>query len=470
MLFNTLPFFLFLPVVFVLHWFVFGKSGKWQNVLLLVASYYFYACWDYRFLLLLVFSTALDFFSGLRIQAAATERARKAWLYASIGINLGFLAVFKYYNFFVTSLVEAVGHLGIHVNVWTFKILLPVGISFYTFHGISYVIDVYKRRVLPTTKVLDYALFVSYFPLLVAGPIERATHLLPQLESKREFNYAKAIDGLRQALWGLFKKVVVADNLASFVHFYFTSPASHSSYELLLGIVFFTVQIYCDFSGYSDIAIGVSKLFGIDLMENFRYPYFARSIREGWTKWHISLTSWLRDYVYPALWSPRRRMWVVALNTFVLMLIVGLWHGANWTFLAWGLVHGFYLAVPILFPALRVKHKAASTLKDLPYMVFTFSLSAFSLVLFRSTDLHNAYNYYTGLFCNWSGKMPAYGHLKYLAVVAFMFAVEWKMRNRNHGLDGFFVNAIARRIFYFVLFWLVLYNLGNEHDFIYFQF
>ena len=470
MLFNSFNFAIFMPVVFIIYWVVNEKSLKLQNILLLLASYFFYACWDYRFLFLLIFSTFLDFFTGLRMLSAKTKDKKKAWFWLSICINLGILGFFKYYNFFIDSFADGFSFLGIKANFWTLQVILPVGISFYTFHGLSYVIDIYKNRIEPEKNFIDYAVFVSFFPLLVAGPIERATHLLPQIKRVRIFDYSKAVDGLRQILWGLFKKVVVADNLAAFVHFYFTAPASHSSYELLLGIVFFTVQIYCDFSGYSDIAIGVSKLFGIDLMENFRYPYFARSIRESWTKWHISLTSWLRDYVYPAMWSPRRRMWVVALNTCVLMLIVGLWHGANWTFLAYGLLHGFYLAVPILFPALHVKHKAASTLKDLPYIILTFSLRAFSAVLFRATDLHTAYTYYASLFGNWSGKMPAYGHLKYLAVVAFMFAVEWKMRNKQHGLDGFFANVIARRIFYFVLFWLVLYNLGNEHDFIYFQF
>ena len=295
MLFNSLNFAIFLPIVFILYWFATKGNLRLQNILLLVASYFFYACWDWRFLFLLIFSTLLDYFTGIKIHEAVSRKNKIIWLWLSIGINLGFLGVFKYYNFFADSFAHALSLLGLQANFVTLQVILPVGISFYTFHGLSYVLDIYYKRIKPERNFIDYSVFVSFFPLLVAGPIERATHLLPQILKKREFDYAKAVDGLRQILWGLFKKMVIADSCAEYANTIFNNSAAYSGTTLVLGALFFAFQIYCDFSGYSDIALGTARLFGIDLLRNFAFPYFSRDIAEFWRRWHISLSSWFRD-------------------------------------------------------------------------------------------------------------------------------------------------------------------------------
>ena len=297
MLFNSISFAIFLPIVFSLYWLL-RKNIKFQNILLLVASYYFYGCWDWRFMFLLAFSTFLDYYSGIKIEEATSKSLKKMWLIISVGINLGFLGVFKYYNFFADSFAEFLGNFGLNVHPWTLQIILPVGISFYTFHGLSYIIDIYKDRIKAERNIVDYSVFVSFFPLLVAGPIERATHLLPQIKKERVFNYSQAVDGMRQILWGLFKKMVIADNCAIYANEIFSNPESQSGSNLVLGAIFFTFQIYGDFSGYSDIALGVARLFGIELLKNFNYPYFSRDIAEFWRRWHISLSTWFRDYLY----------------------------------------------------------------------------------------------------------------------------------------------------------------------------
>lgn len=336
MLFNSLDFAIFFPVVFLLYWFVFNKSIRIQNFFLIVASYFFYASWDYRFLFLLIFSTFLDYITGLKIFQSTNSKERKFWLWLSVSVNLGFLGIFKYYNFFVSSFAEAIAIFGLHVTVSSLQVILPVGISFYTFHGLSYVFDLYNRKISPTTNFVDYALFVSFFPLLVAGPIERATHLLPQMKSPREFKYDEAVDGLRQILWGLFKKIVVADNCAKHVDIIFNNYQDQSGSTLLFGAVLFAFQIYGDFSGYSDIALGSARLLGFDLIQNFAFPYFSRDIAEFWRRWHISLTTWFRDYLYIPLGGSRGTRWQVIRNTFIIFLVSGFWHGANWTFVFWG--------------------------------------------------------------------------------------------------------------------------------------
>ena len=282
MFFNSLNFAVFFPVVFVLYWFVTNKSLKAQNILLLLASYFFYACWDWRFLFLLIFSTFLDYYTGLKMDERSTDRQRKVWFWLSIGINLGFLGVFKYYNFFADSLATSLATLGVTVSPYSLSVVLPVGISFYTFHGVSYVIDIYKRRILPERNFIEYSVFVSFFPLLVAGPIERATHLLPQIKKSRVFDYSTAVDGMRQVLWGMFKKVVIADKCAEYANMVFNNSADYSGSDHVLGAVFFAFQIYCDFSGYSDIALGTARLLGIELLKNFNFPYFSRDIAEFW--------------------------------------------------------------------------------------------------------------------------------------------------------------------------------------------
>ncbi len=298
MLFNSISFALFLPIVFMLYWLLAKKDLIYQNGLLLVSSFFFYACWDWRFLFLLIFSIVLDYVTAIKMSESLTISSKRFWFWLSVIVNVGFLGVFKYYNFFATSLTESLSQFGVHINPWTLKVILPVGISFYTFHGLSYVIDIYNDRIKPEKNFIDYAVFVSFFPLLVAGPIERATHLLPQIKMKRKFNYLQLTDGLRQILWGLFKKIVIADNCAEFANQIFNNADSHNGSALFLGALFFTFQIYGDFSGYSDIALGTARLFGIDLLRNFAFPYFSRDIAEFWRRWHISLSSWFKDYLY----------------------------------------------------------------------------------------------------------------------------------------------------------------------------
>jgi D-alanyl-lipoteichoic acid acyltransferase DltB (MBOAT superfamily) len=347
MLFNSFEYLIFLPAVFLLYWMIKPEKYRWQNVILIIASYIFYGFWDYRFLFLLVFSTSLDYFTGLKIFEAKSIQYKKIWLLISIVINLGFLGFFKYYNFFIESFSDLLSNVGLQAHPWTLRIILPVGISFYTFHGLSYVLDIYHGKIKPTRNIIDYSLFVSFFPLLVAGPIERATHLLPQLQKPRRFKAHNATDGLKQMLWGFFKKIVIADNCAVIVNNVFENYASLPASALVVGAIFFSFQIYGDFSGYSDIASGSARLFGIELLRNFSYPYFSRDIAEFWRRWHISLTTWFRDYLYIPLGGSRGSRKQTVRNTFIIFLVSGFWHGANWTFIVWGLVHAL-LFLPLL--------------------------------------------------------------------------------------------------------------------------
>lgn len=347
MFFNSFAFAVFLPIVFILYWFVFNKNKSSQNLLLIVASYYFYSCWDWRFLFLLVFSTFLDYYTGIQIEKGSKETTRKFWFWLSIGVNLGFLGVFKYYNFFASSFSDLLQGVGLKTSPFLLDVVLPVGISFYTFHGLSYVIDIYYKRIKAEYNFVDYSLFVSYFPLLVAGPIERATHLLPQVKVKRAFDFEKAKAGIYQFIWGLLKKVVIADTCATYANAIFDHYTAMNSLSLILGAVYFAFQIYGDFSGYSDMALGMSKLFGIDLLKNFNYPYFSRDIAEFWRRWHISLSSWFKDYLYIPLGGSKGSKINQVRNVFIIFIVSGFWHGANWTYLAWGFLNGLYF-LPLL--------------------------------------------------------------------------------------------------------------------------
>ena len=385
MLFNSIEFALFLPVVFGLYW-MFGRNPGRQNLLLFAASYFFYAQWDWRFMFLLLFSTLLDFYTGLKIASSEDAGKRKIWFLTSIIINLGFLGVFKYYNFFTSSFAEAMHRLGIGCDPWLIEVILPVGISFYTFHGLSYVVDIYKKQIAAEENFVDYAVFVSFFPLLVAGPIERATHLLPQIKRQRTFSYPAAIDGLRQILWGLFKKIVIADNCAVFANEIFGHSASYSGSTLFLGALFFTFQIYGDFSGYSDIALGTARLFGIELLRNFAFPYFSRDIAEFWRRWHISLSSWFKDYLYIPLGGSKGGLWKKIRNTLVIFLVSGFWHGANWTFVVWGLINALYF-IPLLIAnknrnnlEIVAQGKILPGWKDAIYMITTFLMTVFAWI------------------------------------------------------------------------------------------
>ncbi|MCE3259844.1 MAG: acyltransferase, partial [Bacteroidetes bacterium] len=445
MLFNTPGFAFFLIIVFVLYWFVFGKNYRRQNVLLLVASYYFYSCWDYRFLFLLIFSTLLDYFTAIRMHEAKDKAGKKFWFWLSIGINLGFLGVFKYFNFFADSFADLVSLFGFQPNVWSINVILPVGISFYTFHGLSYVIDIYYDRIKPEKNFVDYSVFVSYFPLLVAGPIERATHLLPQIQKSRHFDYAKATDGLRQILWGLFKKVVIADNCAEFANTIFNNSQDYSGSTLFVGALFFTFQIYCDFSGYSDIALGTSRLFGIELLRNFAYPYFSRDIAEFWRRWHISLSTWFRDYLYIPLGGSKGGTWMKVRNTFIIFLVSGFWHGANWTFIFWGALNAIYF-LPLLLSnknrdhlEIVAKGKYFPSLRELAGILTTFTLTVFAWIFFRAENLTHAFQYVAGIFKGPLLSKPEISFAAYvqLVLVALFLIMEWVGRQEQYALAKF---------------------------------
>jgi alginate O-acetyltransferase complex protein AlgI len=480
MLFNSIPFLIFLPIVFVLYWFVFRKNLKAQNILLLVASYFFYASWDYRFLFLLMFSTMLDYVTGIKMGEAETAKSRKFWFWLSIVVNLGFLGVFKYYNFFVASFADLLSNIGLTPNVWTLQVILPVGISFYTFHGLSYVIDIYYERIRPEKNFIGYSVFVCYFPLLVAGPIERATHLLPQIKVPRRFNSDEAIKGVEQILWGFFKKVVIADTVAGFVTMVYDDPASYSSNALILASIGFSFQIYCDFSGYSDIAIGTSKLLGIDLLRNFNFPYLSRNIAEFWRRWHISLSSWFRDYLYLPLGGSKIGPFISLRNIFIVFLVSGIWHGANWTFVIWGAVHACLFIPSFLMRTNNEKQRddLITYQQRLPHfveviqVVITFCLVTVAWVFFRAQSVSEAFLILRGIFSNVQGKELTFQNtqlMAYLLAFTAFFLVSAYFLYRQNSL----VKQRKRIMFSTSLVLLVLITLLGEfsqHSFIYFQF
>lgn len=483
MLFNSISFALFLPIVFILYWFIAKRNLKLQNLFLLVSSYFFYACWDWRFLVLLIFSTSLDYFTGIKIYESANQYIKRNWLLISICVNLGFLGIFKYYNFFVASFADGLSLLGLRANFGSLNVILPVGISFYTFHGLSYVIDIYNNRIKPEKSRIDYSVFVSFFPLLVAGPIERATHLLPQIIKKREFNYLKAIDGLRQILWGLFKKIVIADNCAIYANTIYNNSSDFSGSTLILGALFFAFQIYCDFSGYSDIALGTARLFGIELLKNFAFPYFSRDIAEFWRRWHISLSSWFRDYVYIPLGGSKCSMWKKVRNIFIIFIISGFWHGANWTFIAWGLLNFIYILPSIIFKTNRnsldivAKGKYAPSIKELLSIGITFGLTTFAWIFFRATNIKHAINYISGIFSPSLYTIPSFPGIGAARATVFItcifIIVEWYGRDQEYAIAllGIRWNRIFRWAFYSLIIFLIgLFMQSGETPFIYFQF
>ncbi|MES2779638.1 MAG: MBOAT family O-acyltransferase [Bacteroidota bacterium] len=487
MLFNSITFAIFFPIVFGLYWFVCYKQLKFQNALLLVASYYFYANWDWRFLFLLIFSTLLDYYTGIKMSDTPNARTRKFWFILSICINLGFLGIFKYYNFFVSSFADGLNVLGIHFNYRTLDVILPIGISFYTFHGLSYVIDIYKKRIPAEKNFIDYALFVSFFPLLVAGPIERATHLLPQLKKARTFSYIKAADGLKQILWGLFKKIVIADQCAKYADLLFNNVGEYSGLSLVMGALFFTFQIYCDFSGYSDIALGTSRLLGIELLRNFAFPYFSRDIAEFWRRWHISLSSWFRDYLYIPLGGSMGSTWTKVRNTFIIFLISGFWHGANWTFIIWGLLNALYIMPSILFSTNRrnidsvAQGKLFPSLKELFAMMTTFGLTVFAWIFFRAPNIHLALTYIQRMFSQlFDASSLAQAQQLFslqigwgLAILLVLFLIiEWMGREYQYALAniGIVWPKAVRWSFYYALIIAIISFSESEQQFIYFQF
>ncbi|MEO6254688.1 MAG: MBOAT family O-acyltransferase [Ferruginibacter sp.] len=478
MLFNSLDFALFLPIVFILYWFATKNNFKLQNILLLFASYFFYACWDYRFLFLLMFSTLLDYFSGIKIFEAENKKKRICWLWLSICINLGFLGYFKYYNFFISSFAEGFTALGMKFSIRTLQIILPVGISFYTFHGLSYVIDIYKKRIKPEHNFINYAVFVSFFPLLIAGPIERATNLLPQVIKKREFDHSKAVDGLRQILWGLFKKIVIADNCAVYADAVFNNYNDYSGITLFWGALFFAFQIYCDFSGYTDIAIGTARLFGINLLRSFSFPYFSRNIAEFWRRWNISLSTWFRDYLYIPLGGSKGGVWMKTRNIFIIFLVSGFWHGANWTFIAWGLINAIYILPSVLVKTNRnnlnivAQGRYLPNLKELLSMVVTFSLTVFAWIFFRAENIEHATGYISKLFSFSAISKPFSVPVALVLLIAGFVIVEWQGREQQYAIadTGLKWPKIIRWAMYYGLALAIFYFTTAGKPFIYFQF
>ena len=449
-----------------------------QNRLLILASYFFYSCWDVRFTFLLIFSTLLDFFSGWMIEGTTSRKKKLLWLWISIAINLGFLGVFKYYNFFVESLQSLVGNSEGTSHFSILEIILPVGISFYTFHGLSYVIDIYYGRIKAERNFIDYAVFVSFFPLLVAGPIERATHLLPQIKNSRVFTFEKGVDGVKQILWGLFKKVVIADNCAEFANKIFDHPDLYGGSSHVLGAVFFSFQIYGDFSGYSDIALGSARLLGIELLKNFSFPYFSRDIAEFWRRWHISLSSWFKDYLYIPLGGSKGGMLKAVRNTFIIFIVSGFWHGANYTFIIWGLLNALFIMPSIIRKANRknidivAKGKLLPSLNEAFSMLFTFGLTTFAWIFFRASSVTKAFEFIAAIFQSSLLSMPTDTSKSLFMFIAFFVFIEWLGRENNYAIQNikFMKNKWMKWLFYYSIAMSIFMFAGKEQQFIYFQF
>jgi len=472
MLFNSIPFALFLILVFCGYWFIFNKNLRIQNAFIFATSYLFYGWWDWKFLFLISGSALVGFCVGLMLEKTEDLYTRKILVGIAITINILFLATFKYANFFTQSLEELFNHLGFQADFITLKLILPIGISFYTFHNISYIIDVYRRTIPATKDIIVYASFMSYFPQLVAGPIQRAKTLIPQFQKERQFDYATAVAGLQQILWGLFKKVIIADTCAVHVNAAFAHYETLPGSQLILAAVLFAFQIYGDFSGYTDMALGISKLFGIELTTNFKTPYFARSIPDFWKRWHISLTTWFKDYLYIPLGGNKRGLAITLRNTLIIFFVSGFWHGANWTFIAWGLLNGIYF-IPYLFFKLDSKEEAYS-FTDYVHMCFVFVSICFSWIFFRANTITVAFAYISHLFTNPFINRSLYTQFPWsiMLPILFLLVVEWAYFRK----DGFKAIQFKYRWLawtcYVCLAIFILMNMSfhQTSDFIYFQF
>lgn len=482
MLFNSIDFAIFLPIVFLLYWFVANKNLKLQNSLIVAASYLFYGWWEWKFLSLILFSTIVDYLVGQKLGTEENRSKRKVLLWTSILVNLGFLGVFKYYNFFLDNFVTAFSFFGTEIKANTLNIILPVGISFYTFQTLSYTIDVYKRKLEPTKDFIIFSAFVSFFPQLVAGPIERATHLLPQFYISREFDYGKAVDGIRQILWGLFKKIVIADNCAEYANLIFNNSADYSGSTLVLGALFFTFQIYGDFSGYSDIAIGTSRLFGFDLMRNFNFPYFSRDIAEFWRRWHISLSTWFRDYLYIPLGGSRGGTWMRVRNTFIIFIVSGFWHGANWTFVVWGALNAIYF-LPLLLTKnnrnnldIVAQGRYLPNIREFSLMLLTFALTVLAWIFFRANNIGHAISYIAEILSPSLLTIPKFAGmakaLLTIVLVCIFVLTEWLGREQQYAIAhlGLKWKRPLRYAMYYAIIVSIFWFGGKEQQFIYFQF
>ena len=478
MLFNSIDFAIFLPIVFLLYWFVTNKNLKLQNLFIVAASYLFYGWWDWRFLSLILFSTVVDYSVGRGLARYNDQKKRRFLLLTSIFVNLGFLGFFKYYNFFVENFIAAFTFFGFDISAGSLNIVLPVGISFYTFQTLSYTIDIYKKKLEPTKDFIALAAFVSFFPQLVAGPIERATNLLPQFKQQRSFDYTKAVHGLRQILWGLFKKVVIADNCAVHANYIFSNSADMSGSMLVLGALFFTFQIYGDFSGYSDIAIGTARLFGFKLMRNFAFPYFSRDIAEFWRRWHISLSTWFRDYLYIPLGGSRGSTGMQVRNIFIIFVVSGFWHGANWTFIVWGALNALYF-LPLMLADKNRRHleivaqnKLLPSIKDLSSMFITFWLTVFAWIFFRAENISHAISYISGIFSPSLFTVPDLAGMRAEILLILIFMIfEWTGREKWFALAQVETwSKPLRYIAYYTIIFLLFLFTGEQQEFIYFQF
>jgi len=482
MLFNSIEFALFLPLVFIAYWFIAAKNLKLQNAIILLSSYVFYGWWDWRFLILILFSSAIDYTIALKLHKTTDPKNRKLLLYTSIFFNLGLLGFFKYYNFFLESFTDAFTLFGKTLESSRLGIILPVGISFYTFQTLSYTIDVYRNKMKPTKDIVSFFAFVIFFPQLVAGPIERAVNLLPQFQKRRALNYATAIDGLRQILWGLFKKIVIADNCAKHANVIFNNSEEYSGSTLFLGALFFTFQIYGDFSGYSDIAIGTSRLFGINLKKNFAFPYFSRDIGEFWRRWHISLSTWFKDYLYIPLGGSKNNQWITIRNILIVFLVSGFWHGANWTFLAWGFLNALYF-IPLLLTKRNRKHldtiaegSLFPSIKEIIQIGCTFILTVFGWIFFRAESIQHAFAYISKIFSKTLFDFPIfpnrYQALTTLVLILIFMIFEWLGRDAEYAIEKFGEKRsryFRWTLYYGIIVCLIIYG-ASQQEFIYFQF
>ena len=482
MLFNSFEFAIFLPIVFLLYWLVFDRALRqskrqlfWQNLFLLAASYVFYGWWDWKFLILIILTSFSSWATAIGIEKASEIRLKKAWLSTNIVLNISILALFKYYNFFISSFCTL---FGLDASSYVLQLLLPVGISFYTFQALSYSIDVYRGKISATRDLTAFFAYIAFFPQLVAGPIERATNLLPQFTRPRIFDYKQATDGMRRILWGLFKKIVIADNCAWYVDIEWADYANQNGSTLVLVAFLFAVQIYCDFSGYSDIAIGTARLFGFNLRENFRMPYFSRSVAEFWKRWHISLNTWFVDYVYIPLGGSREGRGRTIFNTFVIFLLSGLWHGANWTYVTWGLYHAI-LFVPLIGLGLTKKYQDTPSWRQLPQIILTFLFVIVGWIIFRAPSIHEAGAFVYNMFIHINHGAPWWGVTplrmnQLMAAIILLFTLEWINKDKVHALSTLPKNRFLRVAFYIVLACWCSYNIYaftvESHPFIYFQF
>lgn len=490
MIFNSVGYAIFLVIIFILYWYFFSKNAKTQNAIILFSSYLFYALWDYKFVILIIASSLFDYNAAIFIDDAKNLKKRKLFLYLSLAMNLGFLFTFKYFNFFIDSTNFVLNLTGSNTSFSFKNLILPIGISFYTFQALSYTIDVYKGKLKACRDPLAYFSFVCFFPQIAAGPIERAVNLLPKFVSKRSFNYQQSVEGLRLVLWGLFKKVAVADVLCTYVDVFNQNSQNYSGMLVLISFLFFPIQIYCDFSGYSDMAIGSAKLFGIELSKNFNTPFFSKSFSEFWSRWHITLNTWFRDYIYIPLGGSKGSNYKYYRNIFYIFLISGLWHGASWKYIIWGALGGLFLIFEIGFINLIKNTSIYSILEKVPTFlkyIYTFCLFAFIMILFRANSVTESLIQINQLTKNWGMQFASWSNFTLeieklftdlrefvLAVLAIIILMVLDYNWQKNGIDKTLQNLskpIRWFIYYFLIGWICLFGEINDYvTFVYFQF